>query len=205
MRRHLAHDPGRLMRSLKSILGTSLFEEKTQVRLRRYMFAEIVAGFLRFLRQSCAPGMGGEPRRVVLGRPRLLRRRRLPGGHAGAAATGIRSRERGLQGHRIPVRADRGGAALRGERRPRGDRAGRRHRRRHLGFFGGAGIAAAQPRGRPQGGHPGPAAASTSAAPISTACSVSPSSCPCSASSSKMKTKNAGAVLVHHDLSTWHR
>src|SRR5258708_33231547 len=69
MRRHLAHDPGRLMRSLKSILGTSLFEEKTQVRLRRYMFAEIVAGFLRFLRQSCAPGMGGEPRRVVLGRP----------------------------------------------------------------------------------------------------------------------------------------
>src|SRR5450631_714479 len=63
MRRHLAHDPGRLMRSLKSILGTTLFEEKTQVRLRRYMFAEIVAGFLRFLRQSCAPGMGGEPRR----------------------------------------------------------------------------------------------------------------------------------------------
>ena len=69
MRRHLAHDPGRLMRSLKSILGTTLFEEKTQVRLRRYMFAEIVAGFLRFLRQSCASGMGGEPRRVVLGRP----------------------------------------------------------------------------------------------------------------------------------------
>jgi hypothetical chaperone protein len=64
MRRHLAHDPGRLMRSLKSILGTSLFEEKTQVRLRRYLFAEIVTGFLR-----CAPGMAGEPRRVVLGRP----------------------------------------------------------------------------------------------------------------------------------------
>jgi hypothetical chaperone protein len=69
MRRHLAHDPGRLMRSLKSILGTSLFEEKTQVRLRRYLFAEIVTGFLRFLRQACAPGMAGEPRRVVLGRP----------------------------------------------------------------------------------------------------------------------------------------
>jgi hypothetical chaperone protein len=69
MRRHLAHDPGRLMRSLKSILGTSLFEEKTQVRMQRYMFADIVAGFLRFVRQACAPGMGGEPRRVVLGRP----------------------------------------------------------------------------------------------------------------------------------------
>jgi hypothetical chaperone protein len=69
MRRHLAHDPGRLMRSLKSILGTTLFEEKTQVRLRRYPFAEIVAGFLRFLRQACAPDMGGEPGRVVLGRP----------------------------------------------------------------------------------------------------------------------------------------
>jgi hypothetical chaperone protein len=69
MRRHLAHDPGRLMRSLKSILGTSLFEEKTQVRMQRYMFADIVAGFLRFVRHACAPGMGGEPRRVVLGRP----------------------------------------------------------------------------------------------------------------------------------------
>jgi hypothetical chaperone protein len=69
MRRHLAHDPGRLMRSLKSILGTSLFEEKTQVRMQRYMFADIVAGFLRFVRQACAPGMGAEPRRVVLGRP----------------------------------------------------------------------------------------------------------------------------------------
>ena len=69
MRRHLAHDPGRLMRSLKSILGTTLFEEKTQVRMRRYPFADIVAGFLRFLRHACAPGMSGEPCRVVLGRP----------------------------------------------------------------------------------------------------------------------------------------
>jgi hypothetical chaperone protein len=69
MRRHLAHDPGRLMRSLKSILGTALFEEKTQVRLQRYLFADIVAGFLRFLRQACATEMGEAPRRVVLGRP----------------------------------------------------------------------------------------------------------------------------------------
>jgi hypothetical chaperone protein len=69
MRRHLGHDPGRLMRSLKSILGTTLFEEKTQVRLQRYLFADIVAGFLRFLRQACAAQMGEAPRRVVLGRP----------------------------------------------------------------------------------------------------------------------------------------
>jgi hypothetical chaperone protein len=69
MRRHLAHDPGRLMRSLKSILGTTLFEEKTQVRLQRYLFADIVAGFLRFLRQACATEMREAPCRVVLGRP----------------------------------------------------------------------------------------------------------------------------------------
>jgi hypothetical chaperone protein len=69
MRRHLAHDPGRLMRSLKSILGTALFEERTQVRLQRYLFADIVAGFLRFLRQACAAQMGEAPRHVVLGRP----------------------------------------------------------------------------------------------------------------------------------------
>jgi hypothetical chaperone protein len=69
MRRHLAHDPGRLMRSLKSILGSALFEERTQVRLKRYLFADIVAGFLRFLRQACAAEIGQAPRRVVLGRP----------------------------------------------------------------------------------------------------------------------------------------
>jgi hypothetical chaperone protein len=69
MRRYLAQDPGRLMRSLKSILGTALFEEKTQVRLKRYLFADIVAGFLRFVRQACMPAMGSEPSRVVLGRP----------------------------------------------------------------------------------------------------------------------------------------
>jgi hypothetical chaperone protein len=69
MQRHLAHDPGRLMRSLKSILGSALFEEKTQVRMKRYPFADIVAGFLRFLRQACAAQMGEAPRRVLLGRP----------------------------------------------------------------------------------------------------------------------------------------
>jgi hypothetical chaperone protein len=69
IRRHRAHDPGRLMRSLKSILGTTLFEEKTQVRLQRYLFADIVAGFLRFLRQACTAEIGEAPRRVVLGRP----------------------------------------------------------------------------------------------------------------------------------------
>jgi hypothetical chaperone protein len=37
--------------------------------MRRYPFADIVAGFLRFLRHACAPGMSGAPCRVVLGRP----------------------------------------------------------------------------------------------------------------------------------------
>ena len=58
------HD-GRLMRSMKSILGSSLIEQTTDVgggRGARY--ADIVSGYLKRLRR-----LAGEPERVVLGRP----------------------------------------------------------------------------------------------------------------------------------------
>ena len=69
MRRYLSHEPGRLMRSIKSLLGTELWSETTQVKYRRYAFADIVADFVRFLRTSAAAELGGEPSAVVLGRP----------------------------------------------------------------------------------------------------------------------------------------
>jgi hypothetical chaperone protein len=58
------HD-GRLMRSMKSILGSPLIEQTTDVgggRGARYF--DIVAGYLKRLRRSA-----GDPTRVVLGRP----------------------------------------------------------------------------------------------------------------------------------------
>lgn len=69
MRRYLSREQGRLLRSIKSLLGTPLFEETTQVKYKRYQFAEIVAAFVRFLRDRAAAELGGLPGNVVMGRP----------------------------------------------------------------------------------------------------------------------------------------
>ncbi|NCT83259.1 MAG: Hsp70 family protein [Comamonadaceae bacterium] len=58
------HD-GRLMRSMKSILGSSLIDQTTDVGGGRgAKYADIVAGYLKRLRR-----LAGEPERAVLGRP----------------------------------------------------------------------------------------------------------------------------------------
>src|SRR4051795_8461846 len=67
--RYFAREPGRYLRAIKSVLGTALFAETTQVRLRHYAFGEIIAAFLRFLRTAAAESLGAPPTRVVLGRP----------------------------------------------------------------------------------------------------------------------------------------
>ncbi|MEM7748601.1 MAG: Hsp70 family protein [Pseudomonadota bacterium] len=66
---YFAREPGRYLRAIKSVLGTSLFEEKTQVKTKRYDFGEIIASFLRFLRTAAAEGREAIPSSVVLGRP----------------------------------------------------------------------------------------------------------------------------------------
>ncbi|MEM8973774.1 MAG: Hsp70 family protein [Pseudomonadota bacterium] len=66
---YFAREPGRYLRAIKSMLGTSLFEEKTQVKTKRYDFGEIIASFLRFLRTAAAEGREALPCSVVLGRP----------------------------------------------------------------------------------------------------------------------------------------
>ncbi|WP_423596868.1 Hsp70 family protein [Roseateles sp. MS654] len=63
---------GRLMRSMKSILGSSLIEQVTDVGGGRGVkYFDMLAGYLKRLRkQAGARASGGhEPRRVVLGRP----------------------------------------------------------------------------------------------------------------------------------------
>jgi hypothetical chaperone protein len=58
------HD-GRLMRSMKSILGSSLIDQTTDVGGGRgAKYSDIVAGYLKRLRR-----LAGEPERAVLGRP----------------------------------------------------------------------------------------------------------------------------------------
>ena len=63
------HD-GRLMRSMKSILGSDLLEQRTDVGGGRALrYAEIVAGFLRHLKLKAEASAGQPIARVVLGRP----------------------------------------------------------------------------------------------------------------------------------------
>jgi hypothetical chaperone protein len=62
--RYLQRENGRLMRSLKSVLGSSLIGEQTQVGTKRLRFDEIISLFLGYVRDA-ADG----PSSVVMGRP----------------------------------------------------------------------------------------------------------------------------------------
>jgi hypothetical chaperone protein len=61
--------PGRLMRSLKSVLGTSLIEETTLVGRERRSFRDVIAFYLRAVKRRAEQAAGCEFRSVVHGRP----------------------------------------------------------------------------------------------------------------------------------------
>ncbi len=62
--RYLERENGRLMRSLKSVLGSPLVHEQTQVGAKRLRFDEIISLFLSYVRNAA-----DEPSSVVMGRP----------------------------------------------------------------------------------------------------------------------------------------
>ena len=66
---YLGGTEGRLMRSLKSLLGSSLLLETTVINHRAVSFLDIVATFLAVLRERASQHLGAAPRRVVMGRP----------------------------------------------------------------------------------------------------------------------------------------
>ena len=69
MQQYLAGEEGRLMRSLKSLLGSSLLQDKTAVHGKLVSYQDIIAMFLQHLARQAQQHMGGLPERVVLGRP----------------------------------------------------------------------------------------------------------------------------------------
>ncbi len=69
MRDYLDGTPGRLMRSLKSVLGSRLVHERTAVGDRSLAFTDILTLYLRMLRERAQEDAGVELRSVVLGRP----------------------------------------------------------------------------------------------------------------------------------------
>ena len=61
--------PGRLMRSLKSVLGTSLIDETTQVGRIRSSFRDVIAYYLGAVKRRAEQAAGRAFRNVVHGRP----------------------------------------------------------------------------------------------------------------------------------------
>lgn len=66
---YLAGVEGRLMRSLKSLLGSSLLEEETAVGGGVLSFRAIITRYLAELRARAAAHLGEAPTRAVIGRP----------------------------------------------------------------------------------------------------------------------------------------
>ncbi|MCR5856077.1 Hsp70 family protein [Mesorhizobium sp. J428] len=60
---------GRLLRALKSVLGSSLVNEKTRIKARSMAFTDIIGLFLKNLKRQLDAAAGGDVGRVVLGRP----------------------------------------------------------------------------------------------------------------------------------------
>jgi hypothetical chaperone protein len=69
IREYLDGTPGRLMRSLKSVLGSSLMHELASIGDRSYAYADIVTAYLRALRQRASAAVDRSLDAVVLGRP----------------------------------------------------------------------------------------------------------------------------------------
>jgi len=66
---YLAGVDGRLMRSLKSILGSSLMREPTEIGNQQVSFEDIITLFLAELGTRAERQMGAAPGRVTIGRP----------------------------------------------------------------------------------------------------------------------------------------
>src|SRR6478735_4895890 len=61
--------PGRLMRSLKSVLGTALIDETTRTGRDRKSFRDVIAYYLGAVKRRAEQSLGQELRSVVHGRP----------------------------------------------------------------------------------------------------------------------------------------
>jgi len=61
--------PGRLMRSLKSVLGTSLIDETTRIGRQRTSFRDVIAYYVAAVKRRAEQATGRELRSVVHGRP----------------------------------------------------------------------------------------------------------------------------------------
>ncbi len=69
VREYVSGVDGRMMRSLKSILGTDLFDDRTRIKSHNIAFTEILGTFIAHLRQQAELTLGRGIESVVVGRP----------------------------------------------------------------------------------------------------------------------------------------
>ena len=62
-------EDGRLMRSLKMVLGSSLINEKTRIGKRSLEFVDIISTFLQHIKSRCEIAAGHTVDHVIMGRP----------------------------------------------------------------------------------------------------------------------------------------
>ena len=66
---YISGTEGRLLRSLKSILGSSLYESRTELHTGQVEFKKILEHFFGYLKKRAEEELGGEIRAAVIGRP----------------------------------------------------------------------------------------------------------------------------------------
>lgn len=66
---YVGGEPGRLMRALKSVLGSALLYEKTRLGRRSMSFVEILGAFFEFIRRRAETQLAEPIDRAVFGRP----------------------------------------------------------------------------------------------------------------------------------------
>jgi hypothetical chaperone protein len=66
---YISGTEGRLLRSLKSILGSSLYESRTELHNGQVEFKKILELFFGYLKKRAEAELGSEIRAAVIGRP----------------------------------------------------------------------------------------------------------------------------------------
>ena len=127
--------PGRLMRSLKSVLGTSLIDETTRLGRERTSFRDVIAYYLGAVKRRAEQATGRELRDVVHGRPVHFVDNADDADRKAEQTLREIAREIGFDD--VTFQFEPIAAALDYERQilDRGSRLDRRYRRRHVGFF----------------------------------------------------------------------
>jgi hypothetical chaperone protein len=69
VQRYVEEHGGRFMRSMKSVLGSSLINDKTRIGARYVTFGEIIGLFIGHLKQAAEAQIGVEIKAAVIGRP----------------------------------------------------------------------------------------------------------------------------------------